>query len=271
MEKIMPGVQLKSFINDSPITMTVTRTEEIDRGILFQVSVEGYGEPGPFFQSNEQMLDSDIAGRRGRSGMPSEFMSKQAKDFRWNEYGEEVSALKQICNGFVVNYPKFSVQGRGLYIFSETKGSGKTLLACVLANEVLKRIDMSVKFISTADLLALDMRSDEGRNTFGALTNCSLLILDDVGMTVEKRDWASSIIYRLIDYRYKEHLPTIYTSNLRIDDLGCDDRVRSRIEAVSVPVKMPEVNVRKRYAEKYTQDFLKSVFSANAEETERIF
>ena len=48
-------------------------------------------------------------------------------------------------------------------------------------------------------------------------------------------------------------------------------QVRSRIEAVSVPVKMPEVDVRKRYAEKHTQDFLRSVFSANAEETERIF
>lgn len=65
-----------------------------------------------------------------------------------------------------------------------------------------------------------------------------LLVLDDVG--VERvTDWGAEQITRLIDHRVSAGLPTIFTSNLTLDELErkynaasymMGDRVRSRIE-----------------------------------------
>ncbi len=43
------------------------------------------------------------------------------------------------------------MSGNGLYIFSKTKGTGKTMLACVLANELIKKSDacgLNVKYVT---------------------------------------------------------------------------------------------------------------------------
>jgi len=57
-----------------------------------------------------------------------------------------------------------------------------------------------------------------------------LLVLDDLGAEKET-DWASEQIYRILDRRSDEHLPTIITSNAdRIDE-----RLRSRYREGYVP------------------------------------
>ena len=47
----------------------------------------------------------------------------------------------------------FQREGRGLYFYSDTKGSGKTMIACAVANEILKTHDISVKFTSVTDYI----------------------------------------------------------------------------------------------------------------------
>lgn len=64
-----------------------------------------------------------------------------------NEHAGNASTGNEATNNNTINNnTTFRKQGRGLYIYSNTKGSGKTLLACCLANEVLKKQDVSVKF-----------------------------------------------------------------------------------------------------------------------------
>ena len=60
--------------------------------------------------------------------------------------------------------------------------------------------------------------------------NKSLLILDDIG--VERvSDFVLETLYRVINYRYVNMLPTIFTSNLNIQELAdkIGDRSVSRI------------------------------------------
>ena len=109
--------------------MKTVDTKE-QKGVLVEYLVERYGQSADFFIPDGAILDGQIDSRRVRSGMPVEYMSKDGKDFDWGQYSEDVEIQKRIANAFVYSFATFRKQGRGLYIYSSTKGSGKTLLAC---------------------------------------------------------------------------------------------------------------------------------------------
>lgn len=183
------------------------------------------------------------------------------KSIDWGKYGSEnITPQKNIVNAFVINFAMFQREGRGLYFYSDTKGSGKTMIACAVANEILKAHDISVKFISVTDYIELvKAKDDVSRGNVKAILEAGLLILDDVGAQVENKDWITTALFRLIDRRYTNHSPTIFTSNVRMEDLKTDSRISDRIYSVSVPVIMPEVNVRRQIADKHTREFIKYI------------
>lgn len=147
-----------------------------------------------------------------------------------------------------------------MYFYSDTKGNGKTMIACAVANEILRKHDISVKFINVADYIELvKMKDDASREKLNFILEAGLLILDDIGAQVENKEWISTALFRLIDRRYTNHYPTIFTSNVRMEDLKTDFRISRRIYDVSVPVVMPEVNVSRQIADKHTKEFLKSI------------
>lgn len=212
------------------------------------------------FYADGTVLDSRLDERRNRSGMPPEYVYCTGRDIDWGYYPEDVTLQKNIVNAFVINFEMFQREGRGLYFYSDTKGSGKTMIACAVANEILRTHDISVKFISVIDYIELvKAKDDASRGNIKAILEAGLLILDDVGAQVENKDWITTALFRLIDRRYTNHYPTIFTSNVRMEDLKTDSRILDRIYAVSVPVIMPEVNVRRQIADKHTKDFIKSI------------
>ena len=183
------------------------------------------------------------------AGMPYD---KTAKDFNWNIYGKKVDLQKQTCNSFITKYDEYRKEGRGLYIYSELMGTGKTLLACCLANEVMTRYNTRAKFITAADYLERARAFDDIKD----YQTCALLILDDIGAQAEKTDFQKETMFRLINDRYNNGLSTIYTSNLQFDVSSSDDRVLSRVYGRSIPVHLPEVPIRKQQADEYRKKFL---------------
>ena len=230
------------------------------KGVLVEYLVENYGQSADFFVPDGVILDGQIDSRRARSGMPVEYMSKDGKDFDWGQYSEDVEIQKKIANAFIYSFASFRKQGRGLYIYSNTKGSGKTLLACCLVNEVLKKQDLSVKFTTIADYveLARGSKNEAVKEQMNAIMNTGLLIIDDIGATKED-NWISDVVYRLVNRRYEDMLPTIYTSNVMIDNLKCDDRISSRIMETSTVLAMPEFSVRKKKADERNEAFLRGI------------
>ena len=195
--------------------------------------------------------------------MPSEYMGKTGAAFDWTLYEENIEPQKKIVNAFVKRFAEFEQSGRGLYIYSKCKGSGKTFLACILANEITARCPFSMKFITLPDLIELVKSKDElDRQTLEGLYACRLLILDDIGAHDGGQAWINEAIFRLIDYRYRERRPVIFTSNCEASKLDCDERIADRIEAMTVPLPMPEVRVRQKIAARASGDFLKSVMGA---------
>lgn len=235
---------------------------DMQKGFLISFCFDDTGYfTNPYFFENGEVLNSRIKERKGRSGEPREYANCTAKDFDWNYYGEDTTPQKKIAN-FIVNFSKYLLSGRGLYIYSETKGSGKTKLACIIINEILKRRDISVRFISATEYIELvKQKDDNSRNEINAILSVGLLIFDDIGTQVENKEWISTALFRLIDSRYTEHLPTIFTSNVRMEDLKTDFRIADRIYELSTLLSMPEVSIRRKIADKHTERFLSDLLN----------
>ena len=67
----------------------------------------------------------------------------------------DASKAKKYANSFIVGFDRSLEERRGLYIHSKAHSSGKTMLSCVLANEVMERRNTCVKFVSVPDFLEM--------------------------------------------------------------------------------------------------------------------
>lgn len=111
-------------------------------------------------------------------------------------------------------------------------GCGKTHLAAAVANHALRTQRMRPIFAVVPDLLdylratfAPDSESTYDRR-FQAVRSADLLVLDDLG-TENTTPWAREKLFQIVNHRYMERLPTVFTTNIDLDRL--DGRVRSRL------------------------------------------
>lgn len=190
--------------------------------------------------------------RKERSRIPLEYKDLMAKDFKWGIYGVNLNKEQGKILQYITRYEEFREEGMGLYIHSGTKGSGKTMLACCVLNEISSRYYGSVKFVNALDFLEMTKKGFNYDNPeVEALYICKTLVIDDIGAQLDK-DWINTVFYRLVNDRYTNHKPTIYTSNLSIDQLKMDDRIIDRIDSTSFEIHLPEKSIRreKRQREK---------------------
>ncbi len=206
--------------------------------------------------------------------MPDEFKNITIKSFDINIYEQEESRLraaqaKRIAGNFVKKFDLMKEQGKGLYLYSSIKGSGKTRLAAGILNALLKTQDsneqpLSIYYSPTADLIGEIKKtfSEESNikssDIIDSVKKVDVLILDDIG--VEKvTDWVEETFTRILDFRLQHQKITIFTSNLSIDEL--DDkypqgRISSRIEKMTYPVHMPEEKIRSKLAKQENENLL---------------
>lgn len=98
-------------------------------------------------------------------------------------------------------------------------GTGKTFLACVTANELLRR-GQKVHF-EEADELLERLREDvrqkkDGKMDFYKQIPC--LVLDNLGNKLES-EWAARQLGRILNHRYNKALPTLITSPYTVQEL----------------------------------------------------
>ena len=224
-----------------------------------EYEIKDYG--GASFLDNPKSQNGEF--RSCRSMIPFEYLDKTAKDFDWNIYGSKSLEMeRKLSNAFVLNFPKWRQKGKGIYIYSATKGTGKTYLSYCLANEVIARYDVNVKFTSVLEYLDLTKKgytSMADKEEKDGISRATVLILDDIGVEVSK-DWVNTTLYQLIDYRYANKLITIITSNYPIEQLKVDDRIKDRINAMCLPLHIPEVSIRAMETDRENSEFIKEVF-----------
>jgi len=132
-------------------------------------------------------------------------------------------------------------------------GSGKTFLACCIANALLMH-GKTVLFIVVPDLLdqikaTYDVKNENSVTESELLDTARevpLLILDDLGAH-NYTEWTRNKIFNIINHRLNYLLPTIITTNINLEDLEqyLGDRTTSRIFQMCRPYRLlVDVDIR---------------------------
>lgn len=238
MRRILKDTSFNTCTNRELDNMTVAI---VQGGFLVE---DVLGRESFYAKSGIAQKDADF--RRVRSMMPFEFLNLTGSDFGWDKYQADVTKSKDIVNKYILRFPAFREKGMGLYICSGTKGSGKTMLSCCILNELTKRYVGSVKFVNALDFLEMTKKGYRGEeNEVQSLYDAKVLVIDDIGVQMSK-EWVETVFYRLINDRYVNRKPTIYTSNIPIDRLKMDERITDRIESTTFIINLPEESIRRK-------------------------
>lgn len=217
----------------------------------------------------ECMKERRLKSRLKFANIPDSFKDVELINFRSDVYRkpESKQAIK-IVVGIVKEYLKDLdnnlEQGMGLYIYSKTKGSGKTRLAISIANELMKKHNTQVKFATSPQILN-EIRATWDKDSeytesklLDALSTTKVLVIDDFG-TEEVKGWVNDKYYSIINQRYINRKTTILTSNHSLENLEYDDRIISRIRERVYQISFPNEDIRGYIAEERNKEMLNKI------------
>lgn len=202
------------------------------------------------------------------AAIPSKYANARFKDLSKNVYEDAQSRQVYVraCNAvndYFNDFDKWQSRGMGLYFYSETKGSGKTLTMAALANELMHRLNKPVKFCTSLQILdeikaTWDRQGGEyetEHKLLDALVTTEVLIIDDFG-TEQVKDWVQDKFYQIINGRYIDNKVTLYTSNIDLNRHKYDDRITNRIKEKAFQIPFPEESVREHIAEQNLKELM---------------
>ncbi|MEW6173164.1 MAG: ATP-binding protein [Bacillota bacterium] len=159
-------------------------------------------------------------------------------------YQESAKRAYNAAREFVTAFLKGEA-GEGL-IFTGQVGSGKSFLACCIANALLEA-GKEVLFVVVPDFLdeiraTYDEESDVAHSEhelLGLAKGTPLLILDDLGAFIYT-EWARQKIYSILNHRLNHRLPVVITTNVALEELEeyLGARTTSRIIEMCRPYRL---------------------------------
>ena len=130
------------------------------------------------------------------------------------------SIAQQYVDGFVQEGGGFRQSG---LLFLGPPGVGKTHLAVGALVELTERYMVHGRFVEFTSLIhqiqaTFDPGSPESkREILDPLMDAELLVLDELGAQ-QSTPWVRDILYLIINHRYTRQLPTVFTTNYRLDE-----------------------------------------------------
>ena len=156
------------------------------------------------------------------------------------------------AKNYVKHFEEMREDNIGLLLYGSV-GSGKTYIACAIANAIITEYSCTVKMRNFAQILN-DLQKcgfNLDRNEYiNSLTNSTLFILDDFGIE-RNTEYALEQIYNVINARYLKARPTIITTNLNFKDIETEqddvmlNRIYSRIIEMCLPLRVTGQDRRK--------------------------
>ncbi|MBX6360512.1 MAG: DNA replication protein [Acidobacterium ailaaui] len=208
-----------------------------------------------------------LHGRNGQGGRVG--AANVPKDYRLvtlaNSPARESQAKRYdfLIEQYVPTFERqFEAEGKrvkSLYLWSESPGTGKTTTAAALLNEWLIRhyigsikrgqqplqrpaYFLDVNEWQTEYNLATMTKDDEGldriKATIQLAQHVPFCVMDDIGVRSASEAFRS-YVHAIINYRTVNGLPTVFTSNLPIEDMAkvFDERLYDRMRDMCVVLK----------------------------------
>jgi len=139
-------------------------------------------------------------------------IAKQLKEAR--------TAAERYVDTFVDTQGRFKTSG---LLFSGKPGVGKTHLAVAVLLELIERYQIQGRFVNFTTLLhglqkTFDAESAETRaKVLDPVIDANVLVFDEL-QGAKSRPWVLDTLYLIINTRYIERRPTIFTTNFSLTD-----------------------------------------------------
>lgn len=176
-------------------------------------------------------------------------MDSKFKNYRFDNWDHEIGNKRifEITKRYSNNFSEIKEKGIGLIIYG-LPGNGKTFASGCIANDLIDRF-IPVACISINSLLGRIKQgfnsSETEANIINGLNNADLLILDDLGTELDN-EWTKTVIYNIIDSRYRNGLPLVVTTNISFDDIKnkYHQRTYDRLIEMCTPLKNENSSIR---------------------------
>lgn len=156
----------------------------------------------------------------------------------------------QTAKKYVSNWKEMKKKRMG-YLLWGPVGTGKSYLARCVANALLD-CGVTVKMMNFSGILNDLFAAEDKTEYIRCLMKYDLLIIDDLGAE-RNSEYATEIVFSVVDARYRSGKPLIITTNLSLVKMKSETdagkrRIYDRILEMCVPMKMDGDSKREKLA-----------------------